>query len=270
MILRIKNKLKRELLAFKNKVRIKERIVNFFYRYFDFKVIKSLKKNGVTNISKINPARWHFGYRYYIGDYNDSKVFIKVNNKKSLLKHEHDVNLYISENSKLLSEITPKVYLYSEGKHFSYIVEEYLNAIKLCDLLNGGTDIDKEKIYIQFIDIIMELQKIKLFHLDINDDNIYIDKNNRAYITDFGYSLIKNSIDTSFIRTSKMQENIYKSINPDTRIDNGIIDDAYSILVLSKKIDNDMIRNYHEYWEKMNQLSGKMIFNYMEIKNENK
>lgn len=252
----------------KSKIIIKEKIPIFFeYHFFSKKLKLMFSKIGIEDIKEFRVNLWHLGYRYYIGTYNNNKVFIKFNSNKNWIEHELEIIKYIENKSEYLSKKIPKIYAFEITSKYGFIVEEFFpwNSLKKCVI--NKEKIDKNKIYLQFIEIIKEMQKIKIVHLDINIDNIYISESNEIFLIDFGFSFIYEMIDYGFIGNKHRQDLILLNLNTDTRLEPGFIDDAISFLEVSKKIDPEFMSNNYNEWIIMNKLSNILVFNYMEKKN---
>ena len=257
LIKKINNKLRAESMNF-----IKSSLPAFFDSFFDNNVIKELMDNNIEKPTKFNVSHWHLGYRYYTGIYNNKKVFIKINKKINWIKHEYEIFEYIKENSNNLYNRVPKIYKYVETPRYSYIIEEFVNYKRLKDIISTNKEVEKDKVYKEFIDIIKELHNIYLLHMDINDENVYIDDDNNIYLTDFGFSLISNNIQLDFIGDKKDEKYIFENLNNVSRLEEGFIDDAISFLKISKDIDKNFYTEYHDFWKEISKLSGIVYFDY--------
>lgn len=249
------------------KLLLKEYIPVFFQSKFeDNKVKNILKKIGVVDPEKWNVKKWHFKYRYYVGIYNDKKVFIKLSTRKSWIKHEYEINEYIEKNSDILSCKKADIYLYKEIGKYGIIVEEFISYKCLKDFKIEKEN--QESIINNLITILEELQRISLIYMDFYEDNIFLDENNNIKLIDFGFSIIKGeSID--FIGDTHMKNLIFNNINNKYRLDVGIIDDAISVLYLIKKINPEFMILYHKEYDMINRMSNKLVFKYGDYKNEN-
>lgn len=253
----------------KTKYIIKEKIPTIIKMYLlTPSIISHLKSKNIKNIKKFNTNAWHLNYMYFTGELDNKKVFIKYNNNSNWIEHEISIIKYINENSKLLSRKIPKLYFYEVSSKHNYLVEEYFTYESLNNILLKEKKINKTKIYQEFIIIIQEMQKINLLHLDINSKNIYISENNDVYIIDFGFSIIKNYKDLSFIKNTKLRKLIIYNLNTQNRLAPGYIDDAISFLQVAKEIDFELISNNYDYWTDFNKLSNQLYFKCEEENNE--
>lgn len=269
------NKIRRFLKKVIQKLKwiIKEKIpVLFEVCFLSNKLKKEFNKQNILNIKEFKINSWHFNYRYYTGLLNGKKVFIKYNKNPNWIKHEIDNMNYINENSNFLKNKTPKLILYKINKKYGYIVEEYFEYDSIKKSIEINKKIDKNKIYNQFIEILLELQSIKFMHLDLNEENLLLSSENDVYFIDLGFSFINDNFNIDFLGNNHTQKLILNNLNRDTRLEEGYIDDAISFLEIAKKIDTDFISNFHEEWIKLNDMSEKLYFNYKEIinKDENK
>lgn len=260
-----------KLIKLINKIKniIKERIpitINLFL--IVPKIIKNLESKGIKNVEKFKIKSWHLNYMYFIGELNGEKVFIKYNKNSSWIEHEVSMLEYIGAKSKLLSTKTPKLYFYQINSKYNYLVEEFFEYKSIRTMIKEGLIKNKENVYQEFIEIIIEMQKIGLLHLDINADNVYLSEKEKVYIIDFGFSMIKNNIDFNFINDKHLKSLILLNLNTENRLEVGYIDDAFSFLEIAKKMDFELITKNYDYWEKLNDLTNKLYFNYMELNDE--
>lgn len=83
-----------------------------------------------------------------------------------------------------------KVFDFFEANHTAYFVMEFLDGITLKDYLikNGGKLSVEESVSIilQVADGLIDIHKAGIIHRDISPDNIFLTKNNRVKIIDFG------------------------------------------------------------------------------------
>lgn len=266
IIRKIKALIKRSIT--KTKVIIKEKIPIFFQRHFFSKKLREIFQNiGIIEIQEYKPEIWHLGYRYYVGFYNDKKVFVKFNTKVNWILNEIENIKYIQESSKYLSEKIPKMYQYKVTPKYGFIVEEFFEYESIEKCIDKKENMDKNKIYFQFIEIIKEMQRIKIIHLDINENNLYVSKESDIFIIDFGFSMIDKKDKINFIGNKHLKDLILLNLNTETRLEPGCIDDAISFIEVAKKIDPSFISNNYKEWLIMNQLSNILTFNYKEITN---
>ena len=213
---------------------------------------------GVKHIKVFNFKHWHLGYKYFIGFYNEKKVFIKYNSNKNIILNEYDNLEYIKNNSLFLKNIIPVLYLKKEVGESAFIVEEFYEYNNLNYYIRNNIEINYNKIYKTFIEIIKEFQKIGFMHLDINKSNIFLDDNCNVFLIDFGFSLIKgNNFD---FLPKKIRKFVIKHLNDETRLDIGYIDDAISFLIISSYINNNFISSNRSDWLIMNKLSGNLYY----------
>lgn len=225
----------------------------FIYLFGCHKIIKNLKMNGISNIRKFSWKSWHFGYRYFVGVFNNNKVFVKYNNKKNWISFESD-NFKKVENSENLSLFFPKFIFYRECGKGAYLVEEYVVGNSILAVKGKDYKII-DKIMEQLLLLTIELHKNNFKHLDINVNNVYICEDGSLKIIDLGFSnLNKNKLE--WIGNKRSISRVVTNLNKDTRLDVGLIDDAFSILSVAKVIDPNLISNRYDTWKKMNNNCG--------------
>lgn len=252
---------------------IKEKIPVFFESHFlSNKFKKELNKKNIIDVKEFKVHNWHLGYRYYTGFLNGKKVFIKYNRNPKWIMHELENMNYIKENSNFLWNKTPKLILNEINEKYGFVVEEYFEYDSIKKSLQTNKKIDKNKVYEQFIEILLEMQSIQFMHLDINEENLLLSNESDVYFIDMGFSFVKNKENINFIGDKHKTNLILMNLNRDTRLEEGYIDDAISFLEVSKKIEPEFISVYYEKWIKLNSMSEKLYFDYKEIleKNEDK
>lgn len=228
---------------------------------------KKLKNNGIASLKEYKVKTWHLGYKYYTGYIDNEKVFIKYNKNYKWIEYEYNNFNYLNKSS-YFKTLLPKVYSYIKLKKGSCIVIEFLNYNSISNCISNNININKEKIYGEFEKILIESQNINFKFLDLNPSNIFIDENNNLYLIDLGFSnLTKDNI--SFIDNMHIRSLIINNLNDFSRLDKGVIDDAYSIIQISKYIDPKFISNNYEYFKKFNDLMGINVFDKKELENEN-
>ena len=234
------------------------------------KIVKNeLKRNNIDNAKPFNMLKWHFGYKYYIGLYNGKKVFIKYNSNYKWIEYEYNNFKYLKDNSKFIYERIPLIYLYKKIKKHAFLVEEFFSFSSLDYYVENKDKINFDVIYEELKTVLNESQKINFKFLDLNPTNIFInDDCSKVYLIDLGFSnLNKNNI--NFIDNMKLRKMIINNLNDFSRLDVGVIDDAYSIIQICKKIDSRFISNKYEKWMELNKMMGISVFNKKELYNEN-
>lgn len=222
----------------------------------DKKVKRILSEMGVNNAKIYNLKGWHFKYRYYIGFMNQNKVFIKISTKRNWIKHEYEINKYIEKNSDFLNDHKVKIFKYDKISKFEILIEEFIDVKKLNEI---SIDNEIQNFSQVLICMVEEFQRIGLFYIDFYEGNIFVDKNLNIKIFDFGFSIIKKQ-GINFMDNLHDVKLIYKNINSENRLDVGIIDDAYSVFEILKKIDSDFINNCTDEYKRLLELQGKEVF----------
>ena len=151
-------------------------------------------------ISKLGQGS--FGSVYKVMNIKDKKYYAlkqiildeaKKEEKEQLMKEAHIL-------SKINSEHVVKYFnSFFEGNSFN-IIMEFCEGLDLRKFLNGhkklNKPLDKAIIYKFILELclgIKEIHKNNLIHRDLKPQNIFLDKNNRLKIGDFGISTILKS-----------------------------------------------------------------------------
>src|SRR6056297_1322665 len=127
-----------------------------------------------------------------------------------IIKEEKDaINIYNTENNiideiKIQEEVekkvkinnarVPKPYYAQYYKNFHFIVMENLEAVTLKEVLESPDSLpenfDYEKFFVGLEEFVKKLNENKIFHRDLHEGNIMIDKNNgNCYIIDLGTAI---------------------------------------------------------------------------------
>ena len=156
----------------------------------DYKVIKKLGEGG-------------FGDVYLI----EKKCALKKYNK--ILKEEEKENIknMINIINKINNEYIIKYYdIYEENNTFNVLME-YGGEINLKQYIENKEELIEENIIkdiiLQICIGIKEIHKNNIIHRDLTPDNIFINKNNKIKIGDFGISKINK--DYAKTQIGKMQ-----------------------------------------------------------------
>ena len=136
------------------------------------------------------------GYsKIYLGlsKYTKDKVAIKIIDKSLLITNPDDLLLIKNELDvlKLLKHRNiMTLYEIYESSHYIFIVTEYLSHELINLILNKKrlNESDALKIFVQLVDALLYIHKMKICHRDIRIEHILFDNNNIPKIIDFGYS----------------------------------------------------------------------------------
>lgn len=165
---------------------------------------------------------WHSGFNYFIGYYQEQKVFVKV------CVGEYDT-IETEGKMKEYNELGffPKVITYSVS-NINYIVTEFIPTKRMNSSMPKEL---KESIVVQATNILEQLQEKGIVHRDIRPENLMLTEDNRLLLFDFGWALYR---DCDYKRTS--YPFIEKIVNIDYRNQDGKFDDAVSMYMSLKEI----------------------------------
>lgn len=228
---------------------------------FSKKAKEVLEKNGLQNIHPINKESWKVlpvFTQYYAAEYEGKAAFCKVSDKNnfSCIKREAKVLSYINKKSAFLSNISSQLYFYIEADEMDIIVTEYIEGRLASEY---AEKVNIEKVYQQLRKVLDELQKLKIIHLDIRPSNIMvINENSDIKIIDYGLSYVESCSSDDIIYKDKILPFELRGVgckryNPQE----GVFDDAYSVLQTIKDIHPDFKRDYKEYWIELNKKIGE-------------
>ena len=128
-----------------------------------------------------------------ISKYTKDKVAIKIIDK-SLFKRNPDDLLLIKNEIDILKLLKHRniltLYEIYESSQYIFLVTEYLNHELIDLILNKKrlNESDALKIFVQLVDALQYIHKMKICHRDIRIEHILLDNNNIPKIIDFGYS----------------------------------------------------------------------------------
>lgn len=174
---------------------------------FSKKAKEVLEKSGLQNICPISKENWKvlpIFTQYYFAEYEGKAVFCKVSDKNnfSCIKREAKALSYIKENSVFLSSISPKLCFYAEADDMDIIVMEYIEGHLGND---HAAEVNIENIYQQLREVLDELQRLKMIHLDIRPSNIMIiNENSDIKVIDYGLSYIEECAQEDIIYKDKI------------------------------------------------------------------
>lgn len=209
-----------------------------YYLYLIFtkhKEIKALKKLKFTSIEIYKPTIWRYGRgkdnafrRYYTAFMDGKKYFIKIATKNdSSVQNEIEIQGLLSEKEHYW---TPTCLISKRNFYgnVSILAIEYEENLKKFTIPFKKKDFNK--ICLEYIKILDELNEIKLVHSDIHAGNLMLNNFNDLYLLDFGISRF----------TNKNNEVDYLARPGTFYRENGVIrryDDAYSFICLLDKLN---------------------------------
>ena len=192
-------------------------------------------KKGIHNLQIFSFFSWHNGAYYFLGRFEQRKVFIKTDYFFRLLINEINIYNYF-ESIDSINNFYPKVItdVIDENNIHDFIVYEYIDGVTLDKIdFSKMTLKNKNKIFGQLLYLVLELRKYKIIHRDIKPQNILITgiNNDEVKLIDWMFSV---SMDSSLIMKELSLEGInkiiIKNLGEKYRKGNLCWDDAYSMM----------------------------------------
>ena len=218
---------------------------------------RNLSQYGVKKVKPYNVKSWHFKYEYYTGNYRGKMVFIKYNGHARLITHEYNNIIFLRNESRFLANHLPEVYMLKQCRNGAYLVEDYLDLSPISKITINSEEY--AEVFVQLETIIKEFHRIGFMHLDINSGNVFLTETRKVFLIDLGFSNICDK-DMDIFYSKHFRRLIMNNLNLETRLDIAVIDDAYSMLVVEKELEPDLISNHNEYWKRMVMLSNNVVF----------
>ena len=174
---------------------------------FDFEIIKDIKSEGVNSSL------------YLVRDLQVGSNFIlKQIDKKSLKEPEK----YFEESKKIYKLKHPNImniHSASYDKEYIYITMPYLKNVSIQHLIENQNLTLRQiiKYSLDFLSAIYYIHENNIIHCDIKPNNILINNEGNAILTDFGSALYLNSLGRA-----KLRNVYYKHIAPEQCINSTI------------------------------------------------
>ena len=136
--------------------------------------------------------------KIYLGKskYTGDKVAVKVIDKKYFLENMEDL-LLIKRQIEILKLIKHRniitLYELYESLDFIFIVTEYIPGKNLCEMIitkRRFSEEEAKKIFVQIVDSLVYLHKMRICHRNITSNHILFDINNIPKLISFSYSTI--------------------------------------------------------------------------------
>ena len=214
---------------------LKQGKVSFYIKYY-FTTrnaeVNKLKSYGLTNISPFNYADWRNGKgrdhafrRYYLAEYDETKVFVKIGIDDATVANEYCVMKHLQDEK--LAFVAPM--LCGSDKfdlNTTMLAVEFIPDLTRFSISKNRGNF--EKMCKQFCTMITELSKCSIIHADIHAGNLML-QNDKIYLLDFGISKV-NGIDNG-IDYSNRPGTFYR-----TFVNKRRYDDAYSFIQLVDRL----------------------------------
>lgn len=205
----------------------------YYILFIKKKEIAHLRDLGFEKITIFKPRTWRYGKsldrafrRYYIADLNGHRCFVKIAKGDKTVENEVFVQKKLGSKS---MPYTPKCLLTMEN----FAPSTHLLAIEFIEGLEVITKSDMNKKWFkdQSLEILKQLENMKLVHADIHPGNL-MKSGGRLFIMDFG---ISKFVDCDNKVNYVERPGTYFKRQGNYRI----YDDAYSLLLMISKAGCD-------------------------------
>lgn len=215
---------------------------------------------GKCRIVPINPRKWHNGTSVFCAiDIYDNRYFIKRSLNCNAISAEAEFVLKLKDISDNIETKVCRLYFMSEDKTF--LVEEYINARPLSDKQFLASMSHKDKIVLlnTLYNTVCELHSRGIIHADFTPKNILVSEEEGViFLIDFEYSLLEK--DVIHENYKKISKDRLMNLGADYSMKNGILDDGYSLMVISKYLIPDLLSSDYDLWKKINLSIGRLQF----------
>lgn len=227
-----------------------------FYRYL-------INQYAIKKIKPFKPLSWKHKTRYFVGIYEERKVFIKTGGRFHLTKREVEtINRVMKSNPELVDHL-PNIITYELSPPFCFVVEDFIDGISLLEFKKTLVTIDERTLLInQIYDLYLGLIKAEVNHMDIRPENFLIRRTDAeicVVLIDFAFSIAEPVILYPEITNNRYNINIIKHLGSNYKPEVGYWDDAYSFLEVMRFIDPDLKINYPNIWLRLNFDTGKRL-----------
>ena len=131
----------------------------------------------------------------------NEKVLIKLYEKEIIQYKPEELTLI--NNEILMMKIINhknvlKLYEIIESPSYIFLIMEYFNGTKIVDYINQKKKLSEDdglNIYKQILSVLLYLHDMNIGHLNLNSNNIIVDKYNNIKICEFKYSIFYSSND---------------------------------------------------------------------------
>ncbi len=229
------------------------------------KLYKQLKtKHNLNNISPVKPMTWKHNIQYHKAILKDKTVFIKTGGTVNTVEREIYA-LTTACNDEKFKKYVPHICI-EEIDNCNVVIEEWIEG-KVLSEYTYKKQTDADIIIEQLFDIYQLLRKNNIYHLDIRPDNfMVIESNNEIAVKliDFGYALVGTTDIYSYIDKNSISQKIISRLGSNYSCRNGILDDAYSMLLTMKYVCPSLLAHNYEMWFAMNNDIGTRIIDIRE------
>lgn len=224
------------------------------------RVIKDLSELGIQIIDYkvLSYNNWHNGTStFVVRSKEGQKFFLKCSKNRRTIENEKCSIEYLKKSDTYGLFKTCDLVLCRIDNNGGYIVESFIEGTPLSNSkLVNSMDIDKKIMVLNRLSQIVDGFYANTFvHSDFTPKNIII-YNDEIYLIDFEFSYIPN-VDLSPIVLRKEK---IKDIGSRFSMGNGIADDGFSLMQISKYLIPDLIKMDHEMWGKINMKIGRIQF----------
>lgn len=225
-----------------------------------------LKKYLINNYSleRVELFRfksWHSGYKYLLGFKNNNKYFIKIDSRYKVIENE----IIATDRLRRINyENFPKVYYYDQVNSDQFIIMEYIMGESLQTIIDNGDY--KNKLYEiikQLNAILICLQQEGIIHRDIRPENFIINRLEgntlKVILIDFTFAISFNNDEIREIKNTHKNIKVLSGLGEDYKFNKDKWDDAYSILKILEKFNQEEITYNYDYISIKNMV-GKNIY----------
>lgn len=200
-----------------------------YYRKFDYKILDEFL---VKNPIKYKITAWRYGNeadgafrRYYIGVYNNKKIFVKIATNDLTVQNEINIARYINND---IQPFLCTIRFYSIIYNTCLIAFDYYDNLE--DFKNPSEYKDFETLCSEYLEILKYLEKKQIIHGDIHKGNLLLDSNGKLILLDFGISFInKKQVNINY----KVRKGTYfRELKKGKKIVR-VYDDAYSFIKMT-------------------------------------
>lgn len=228
----------------------------YIFWYFCVRIAmyeKIAQVTGAVNIEPFQVLRWKHGTAYFTAEIRDEAVFIKTGGITDTTKREVYAISYAAQKSTLLRQHIPK--LLPNG---DYVVVTLIKGRSLRHYREPEMLV-QQILVSQLYEIYRALKEVNIFHLDIRPDNFLVEDDGNLVLIDFGYALV-STVDVYYgIPKTTATMSILRNLGSSFAPGNGILDDAYSMLLTMKYVCPSLVQQFPRIWEDINKDIGKRV-----------
>lgn len=216
-----------------------------------------MSKYCVTSIREFKPMTWKNGVKYFVGNVKEKKVFIKTGGKLNIVTRELKTMQYIKQK-KLLEQATVDLYN-KPSENDNVVIVSFIEGKSLLEYKNASEDISTDIIK-QLYAIYCALRDNNIYHLDIRPQNFIVKERDgkvKVIIIDFGFALVDCEDVYSMINATEKNKKFMSGLGAECAMKNGVLDDAYSMLLTMKYVCPSLIKKHHNIWLELNNDIGR-------------